>query len=388
MLFGKNIDDIDLTSIKSLIDASASESVNLEFKRDCYGKAYAVKKELLKDISAFANTLGGILIIGIDEDQGAASSIVPLPGTDVDNELQRLESIIRSGIEPTIVGLRMRRIDVDSGSVIVIHVPRSFNPPHRVIIKNSNRFYARNSAGTHELSLSELRTLFGEQRSIEERVNTFVGERFLRIQGKDGALPLPASTGILVMHLVPLPDFGANRRIDISILESRTQSFIPIGASGYSQRINLDGFCVFRGGEVCHGYTQIFRHGSVEATTASMLVERDGKRYFKCPGLPQNFTKALSLYMIGLRELGASPPIFLQISALDIYGVSIRVKDIMAGYVPPPFNREELHLPPTIITEYREDDNYESVIAEQMDFLWNVFGFEQCIYFDENGKLI
>lgn len=388
MLFGKNLDDIDSSTIKSLIDASASESVNLEFKRDFYGNTYADKKELLKDITAFANTLGGILIIGIDEDQGVASSLVPLPGTDVDNELQRLESIIRSGIEPTIVGLRMRRIDVDSGSVIVIHVPRSFNPPHRVIIKNSNRYYARNSVGAHELSLEELRMLFGEQRSIEERANTFVGERFLRIQGKDGALPLPASTGILVMHLVPLSDFGANRRIDISILQSKSQSFTPIGATGCSHRINLDGICVFRGGEVCHGYTQIFRHGSIEATTASLFVERDGKRYFPSAALPKKLFESLSHYMNGLRQLESSPPILLQISAIEINGVRMGVSNERVAHDPPPYDHEVLHLPPTIITEYREDGNYESIIAEQMDFLWNVFDFKSCFYFDENGKWI
>jgi len=137
MLLGKNFDDIDGATIRALIHTGASESVHLEFKRGSYGNADADKKELLKDITAFTNTLGGHLIIGIDEADGTASALVPLSGIDVDQELQRLENITRSGIEPTIVGLRMKRIDVDSGSVIVIHVPRSFDPPHRVIIKTA-----------------------------------------------------------------------------------------------------------------------------------------------------------------------------------------------------------------------------------------------------------
>ena len=137
MLLGKNFDDIDETTCQALIDAGASESVHLEFKRESYGKADEDKRELLKDVTAFANTLGGYLIIGIDEQGGAASSIVPLSEIDVDQELQRLENITRSSIEPLIIGLRMKRIDVDGGSVIVIHIPRSFNPPTVLFLKTA-----------------------------------------------------------------------------------------------------------------------------------------------------------------------------------------------------------------------------------------------------------
>lgn len=55
---------------------------------------------------------------------------------------------------------------------------------------------------------------------------------------------------------------------------------------------------------------------------------------------------------------------------------------------PPPNEREELHLPPVIISDYRDDGNYERIVAEQMDFLWNAYDFERCFYFDEEGKWI
>lgn len=388
MLLGKNFDDIDAATIQSLIDAGVAESVHLEFKRQSYGDADADKKELLKDISSFANAFGGHLVIGVDEDEGAAAAVTPLCGVDFDQELLRLENITRAGLEPTIVGVRMKRIDVNGGGVVVIHIPRSFNPPHRVIFKNSNRYYARNSAGAHELSLEELRMLFGEQRSIEERAKAFVGERFLRVQGGDGAMPIPVSDGVLVMHLVPLSDFGSGRRIEIPNLHARHQMFAPIGPTGFSWRINLDGYCVYRGGEVCHGYTQIFRDGSVEATTASVFSEHNGHRYFGPADLPPRLIEALSRFMDGLRALEASPPILLQISAMEVRGVRMRVDPARDLDEPPPYERDVLHLPPTLITEYREDGNYAPVIAEQMDFLWNAYNFERCFFFDKNGRWI
>lgn len=388
MLLGKNFDDISIATIRMLVDAGATETVHLDFKRETYGNSDSDKKEFLKDISSFANTLGGHLVIGIGEEDGAASALTPISGLDVDQEMLRLESTLRTGIEPTIVGLRMKRVVVTTGSLIIIHVPRSFNPPHRVIHKGTNRYYGRNSAGAHELSMDELRMLFGEQRSIEERAKSFIGERFLRVQGNDGAMPIPIVDGVLVMHLVPLPDFGARRRIEIAALQAQNQSFVTkrMRSMGFSSRINLDGYCVYSGGSVCKEYTQIFRDGSIEATSVSLFQARDGGRFFSSFALPKTLIDSLNLYMHGLRMLEATPPILLQISAMAVNGIQMGVDP--SEDTPPPYERESLHLPPSMITEFKGDGNYESVIAEQMDFLWNVFNFERCFGFSETGKWI
>lgn len=389
MLLGKNFDDIDATTIQSLIDASASESVHLDFKSETYGKSDDDKRELLKDITAFANTLGGHLVIGIEEKDGAASRLTPLSEIDIDQELQRLENIRLANIEPSIAGLRMKHIPMSSGSVIVINVPRSFNPPHRTTFKNSNRYYARHSSGAYELPLEELRLLFGEQRTIEERAKSFLGDRLLRIQAHDGVIPIPVSKGVLVLQLVPLPDFGTGRRIDVSTMHARRDFFRPIASDGNRSRINVDGYCSYMVGERCYRYTQIFRNGTIEAVTASMFRERDGMRFFPSLALPERLVGALSRYMLGLRALDATPPILVQISALGINGVHIGLGSAHDyDDAPPPFDRDVLQLPPSMISQYDDDGVYEPVIAEQMDFLWNAFDFERCFYFDEGGSWI
>ncbi|MBC6427988.1 MAG: ATP-binding protein [Cellvibrionales bacterium] len=391
MLLGKNFDAIDSATLQELIDGGASESVHLEFKRDTYGNADADKKEMLKDITAFANTLGGHSIIGMDEEHGTASALSPL-ACDVDKELQRLESIARTGVEPAIVGLRMKRIDLEGGSLILIHVPKSFNPPHRVIYKNSNRYYGRTSSGACELSMEDLRLLFGAQRSIEERAKAFIGERFLRIQDDDGFIPLPVSEGVLVMHLVPLPDFGAARRIEFPNSFGRCQRFDPIGSFGHRQgRFNLEGYCFYRFHNPCRSYTQVFRDGSLEATSVEIIDNSSkGARIFQSSQLRKFFIDPLKCYLYGLRQLESSPPILMQISATNIQGAQMCENENM--FAPddflPSYDRETLHLPSTMITAYRDDGNYESIIAEQMHFLWNAFGLERCPQFDEEGNYI
>ena len=389
MLLGKNFDEIDISIIEALIEAGAPESVHLDFKMQSYGRSDADKKELLKDVSSFANCLGGHLVIGIEEHEGSATKLSPITGVDVDAELQRLESIVRTGVEPAIVGLRMKRIDHQRGSIIVMQIPRSHNPPHRVILKNSNRYYSRNSAGTYELSIEELRMLFGERRSTEERARAFVNERFLKIQANDGVIPLPADESVFVMHLVPLPDFASGRRIEISSLHEVGSSFCPIGAMGWSKRVNLEGYCVYRGGNPCHGYTQIFRDGSVEATSASLIKPHNGARYIPSLSLIEKLLPTLNSYIRACRKLDVSPPFLLQMSFVGTNGVKLGVwhrqlyEDELVAY-----KRNVLHLPSSIVTDYREIGGYDDVLAEQMHFLWNAFNFESCPHFDENGKLV
>ena len=388
MLIGKNFDDIDGETIQSLIDGKVPESVHLEFKRETYKNDDKGKNELLKDISAFANTLGGHLIIGMDEKEGIASSLKPISG-NIDDELQRLENITRTGIEPIIAGLRIKRIDNEN--IIVIHIPRSFNPPHRVILNRSNRYYGRNSSGVHELSLEELRQSFGEQRSIEERAKAFIGQRFLSIQANDGIKQIPLKEGALVMHLVPLPDFGAERRIDvvkIKELQKKELFFRLIhDPIGFSWKINLEGCCsYFACDNTCYGYTQIFHNGVIEATSTTLFKHDEViGLFFGSQTLPDCLIDALNSYMKGLHALEVTPPILLQISMMGIKGLHIGL-DWKRFDRRPPYERDVMHLPASVIAEFRDDKNYQSVIAEQMHFLWNAFGFARCNLFNENDE--
>src|SRR5215204_4027733 len=100
-----SFEDISERDLLDQIQAGVPEGPVVEYKRDMYGRADG--DEFLKDVSSFANTLGGHLIIGMDESAGIPNKISALT-SDPDQELQRLENLARDGIEPRIVGLRMK----------------------------------------------------------------------------------------------------------------------------------------------------------------------------------------------------------------------------------------------------------------------------------------
>jgi predicted HTH transcriptional regulator len=129
-----SIEQVDFESIsqadlQELVDAQVPEGVRLEFKLESYGKSDSDKRELLKDVTAFANSHGGHLIIGVKEDEGVATEIV---GVDInaDTELLRIEQIIRNAVEPSISGLRIRAIPLsNSNKAFLLRIPKSWNPP-------------------------------------------------------------------------------------------------------------------------------------------------------------------------------------------------------------------------------------------------------------------
>ena len=156
-----NFDEVSEADLEELILAAVPEGQAIEYKREPYGKSDAEKKEALKDVSSFANTAGGHLIIGMQARKGIAKQLTGLPIEDADALLERMEALIRSGLQPRILGIRMRPIKLGTGGcAIVARIPKSWNPPHRVTAGGSSRFWIRNSAGAHEADVEELRVMF------------------------------------------------------------------------------------------------------------------------------------------------------------------------------------------------------------------------------------
>ncbi len=141
------------------INASAEESTYLEFK---HGKALInderCKDEIAKDISAFANADGGVLIYGIEEKNHVAKNIAPFDGSVFTKEW--LEQIINSRIRRTIPGLLIEPIRIRKNvkqSVYVVRIPKSPYAPHQTKDKH---FYRRRNFQVVEMEEYEIREAY------------------------------------------------------------------------------------------------------------------------------------------------------------------------------------------------------------------------------------
>lgn len=104
-----------------------TESLRLEFKS---GRTISDKdnkqiaKTLTRELSAFANTEGGTLVIGIKESKSGEATA--LDGCDPNKmSAERLEQLLSANLCPYLPGLRLASIELDSDRrVFVVYVPQ------------------------------------------------------------------------------------------------------------------------------------------------------------------------------------------------------------------------------------------------------------------------
>jgi hypothetical protein len=90
----------------AFVEARIPEGTYLDLKRELPRMPDGGRHEFLADVSAFANSSGGDLVYGIEEDgEGRASAIVPQPGNP-DEEALRLQDVLMHGIEPRVPASR------------------------------------------------------------------------------------------------------------------------------------------------------------------------------------------------------------------------------------------------------------------------------------------
>ncbi len=112
----------DLDYLQSLLNNKVEENINLDYKA-----AGALQKadskttnEISKDVSAFANSNGGVIIYGIKEgstrgNQHLPESFDPIERTVINKEW--LEQIIHGRIQPRIEGVEIYSVEIDGNKV-------------------------------------------------------------------------------------------------------------------------------------------------------------------------------------------------------------------------------------------------------------------------------
>lgn len=154
-LFGSDLDTISSDNVPALVDLGAQEAFDLDFKQGLYGRNDTEKRDLAVDVAAMANTAGGIIVLGIDEDDQARAASTP--GVEVtDAEAGRMQQIVASLVSPMptfdVVPILDAAADAGSRGFLLVAVPRSAGAPHAVLVNNSLRYPKRNGSTTRYLS--------------------------------------------------------------------------------------------------------------------------------------------------------------------------------------------------------------------------------------------
>jgi hypothetical protein len=224
----RTFDEITGADIAALVERRAVENRTLEFKRELPGTSDADGKEFLADVTSFANTNGGDLIFGLEEADGGASAIHPIPNANAEREMLRLENLLRDGVEPRLQRVRLRWIGThpDRG-VLLLRIPGSLAGPHRIRFRNSGRFYGRNSRGKYEMDTFDLRQAFTASEHFPARLRTLHANAVASSSG--GSFPFRLVDGpVAIATIIPLSYLRETRSVDVSF----ENALLPPNAGG------------------------------------------------------------------------------------------------------------------------------------------------------------
>jgi hypothetical protein len=376
--------------IEQLVADQIREGPHLDFKRDLPAAWNdSAKHEFLADTTAFANSGGGDLIFGVDEDgQAQASRIMPQVISNVDQEIRRLQDFLLNLAEPRLPGVKIQAVQVSvaeaDGYVIVVRIPQSWAGPHRV--KTNQHFFIRDGLRKRQLDVPEIRSLFLRTENQTRRLNDFRTERLGKILS--GNAPQQLVDGpLLVAHLVPTQ--AALGLVQIDPVPYTSQGRLPvIGTSGGLARLNLDGALVVRNetpqGET-HGYSQFFRNGFFESTHVLTRRMEDGRVILASRSYEEHLIALLGGFRKELDRLDINYECAVMLSLLRADEVKLGVRS--DGWFDDPhqtlFDRKILVLPDIVAPA---EASPEKAMRPAFDLMWQAAGFVGSQNYNNAGE--
>jgi hypothetical protein len=391
---------ISISDIQELITNSVAENKTLEYKQEL--KIAAVpssddeKKEFLADVSAFANTEGGDIIYGISEKNSIPKDIIGIEIIKTDELSRKIDNLIRDGLQPRIAH-QIKILPISGNKyILLLHMEKSWNRPHRVILGGSTAFYARNSKGKYLLDTFELRDMFNISNTLITKINSFKNERILFIL--DGNAPVPISQkGNVILHFIPFDAFNPMRQENIKMLQEKSGNLGLLHWKGWNTKYNLNGYLLYSSAtskqNLSYDYTQIFRNGSIEAVDGLLFSAHEVSPHFPEKNIPMyTFEESVLHYFKKVidyfKSINIQPPVYFSISLINVLGYSIPENNSIYSMVwgKSVIDTDIVKLPESIITDF--DIKPESILQPMYDIIYNACGCERSNNFDEQGNFI
>lgn len=181
--------------LTAVANQSLEETVTFDAKREIPKR----NSDTAVDVSALANTAGGVLLYGVDEDEGGHPSI-PMP-FELSGQRERIDSILRTSVDevPSYRSFTIPHSGDESKGYLVVVVPPSERAPHMVIVKGERRFYGRGETGNYVLSQAEVARLYERRGQVATSAINEMLDRSI------SAPPIPANEKFAHLYVVVRP---------------------------------------------------------------------------------------------------------------------------------------------------------------------------------------
>lgn len=373
MLF--NMKNIKKADLQALIDNQVFENRELEYKDYSFvdGKLQDKQKDkFMKEIAAFANTNGGTIIIGMQEDENRLPTKLSGAGMglgDFDSWLSSFRQLVLSRIRPHLHGIDCVPVELgDNNIAIVISVPKSFARPHSFWDGNKDEFFMRHVNGIMYMDIDDLRKEFLYTNGLQDKIKEFKRERISLILSNECVGDL-GNLAKLVIHIIPEWSFELGNIVDLKQLYMNS-SVHPLSGSSWNYRYNADGYCILGASRLLHyipTYTQFFHNGIIEATEVRSISGYREKEVYDWSALQGQLMRVITDYGSLLEMMDVPKPWHISASLLNAKGyVTSTCWDMSA-----PIERDIVNSLEGICTE---DSPMQDALKVVFDSLSNAFG--------------
>ena len=388
-IFGKPLEQVTQSDLQIIIDKNIPENANLEYKRESYKDNDGGKKEFLKDVSAFANAMGGVLLIGIEERQDRPTKIVGIEHAR--EEAGAARQLCNACIQERIQGLKVESIKIGKDrSVLAIEVPPSIRQPHMVTLGRHRSFWKRQGNQNVPMNMDDIRYAIIRGHEGMEKSKLILNNAIENIKSF-------INDNQIVLILI-LPNFTRDNLIDTTqagIREAATD-FPDLPFCHWREKPFRGHIRPFMDGIEAYdryptNYIQsrcrIYDNGLYEYFYLDDSTEDKRDFSINLPFLCDHFLYSLETCRNIYAHAGISGPFSVKVCTL--------------GSSPPTFFVNTSRFRPNIITNpFKENiilfremtfpdiDNIQSVGKAYSDLIWRSLHYERCLYFSEEGKYI
>ena len=257
------------------------------------------KNKILKEVVAFANAYGGVLVLGIEEDGKAkpavAKKICPIPKCE--DAADRFRSIFRARVEPKLPACDIFAVKTgsDGTGVVVFRVPgRSRLAPHR--IEGTNICPIRRWDCSEKMTMREIQDMTLNMARGLERLDKKLQEREKRFKHEFERLCAPERAYGIRITAVPVGDDLRLQRI-YQKQNRLVKEIVPPTLAVMRQMPDMDLAHVDR----TSGLPERIRD---LGWTPQLRAARTRSLYDRCPPIDVNQDDYIELHCDGLVEFG------------------------------------------------------------------------------------
>lgn len=370
-----NMKNIKKSDLQALIDNQVFENRELEYKDYSFvgGKLPDKQKDkFMKEIAAFANTNGGTIILGMQEDENRLPTKLSGAGMglgDFDGWLSSFKQMVLSRIRPHLHGIECVPVELEDNNIaIVISIPKSYARPHSYWDGNKDEFFMRHVNGIMYMDIDDLRKEFLYTNGLQDKIREFRRERISLILTNECVGDL-GNLAKLVIHIIPEWSFELGNIVDLKQLYMNS-SVHPLSGSSWNYRYNADGYCIFGASRLLHyipTYTQFFHNGIIEATEVRSISGYREKEVYDWSALQGQLMRVITDYGSHLEMLSVPKPWHISATLLNAKGYVTSTGWDMSA----PIDRDIVNSLEGICTE---DSPMQDALKVVFNSLSNAFG--------------